>query len=100
MKKERVEVDLRIEENGTLVIPKEILNRLNVGRKDKVHIRVTTNILSRQLKQRNVTEEEIERIASVQMEPRENVAKFLATELRFSGNREFARRARGLRGGR
>ena len=98
MKKESAEIDLRIPADGALVVPKEVLNRLNVRVGDRVHLQVTTNVLSRDLKQRNVTEQEIERIAGVQLEPRENVVRFLATESRLSGNRGFIRRAGGLRG--
>lgn len=98
MNKESAEIDLRIPADGTLVIPKGVVNRLNVKAGEKVHVRVTTSILSGKLKQQNVSEEEIERISAVQMEPRDNVIKFLATESRLSGNRAFSRRAEGLRG--
>lgn len=98
MKKESAEVDLKIPESGELLIPVEVLNRLNVGRGSNVHVRVTASTLSGHLKRRNVTEEEIEHIASLQLEPRENVVKFLATESVLSGDTGFKRRAQALRG--
>lgn len=98
MKRESAEIDLKIPDMGNLLIPAGVLNRLKVSRGDKVHIKVTTSVLSVQLKQRNVTEEEIEHIAALQIEPKENVIKCLATESRFSRNKGFKRRAHGLRG--
>jgi antitoxin component of MazEF toxin-antitoxin module len=98
VKRESAEIDLRILDGGDLLIPAEVLNRLNVSRGNKVHIKVSTSVLSGQLKQRNVTEEEIEHIAALQFEPKENVIKCLATESRFSENKGFKRRAQGLRG--
>jgi antitoxin component of MazEF toxin-antitoxin module len=98
VKKESVEIDATVAGGSSLLIPREVLNRLNVGDGDKVHIRVTTSILSGHLRRRNVTEEEIERIVALQLEPRENVIKFLATESKFSRNARFKRRALELRG--
>ncbi len=98
MKKESAEINLRILDGGDLLIPARVLNRLNVERGDKVRIKVTTSVLSNELNRRNVTEEEIERIADLQLEPRENVIKFLATESMFSSNNRFKRRAKELRG--
>ena len=97
MKKVSAELDGRVSEKGELLIPWTALSRLNVRPGRKVHIRVTTNDLSQQLKRRNVTEEEIERIAALQLEPRENVARFLATESTLSGAVGFKRRAQEMR---
>jgi antitoxin component of MazEF toxin-antitoxin module len=98
MRKESTEINLRIPETGDLQIPAEVLKRLNVEHRGKIHVRLTAANLSSRLKQRHVTEEEIERIAALQLEPRENVIKFLATESALSENRDFKRRARELRG--
>jgi len=98
VKKESAEIDLKVNAGGDLLIPAEVLNRLNVGRGGRIHIRLTTSALSGELRRRDVTEEEIERIAAVQLEPRENVVKFLATESKLSRNAHFKRRAQQVRG--
>jgi hypothetical protein len=98
MKTESAEIDLKVTDGGDLVIPAGVLNRLNLRRGEKVHIRVTTSKLSGELKRRNVTEEEIQRITALQLEPRENVIKFLSTESSFSRKARFKRRAHELRG--
>jgi len=51
-------------------------------------------LLTGKLKARRVTEEEIDAIAALQLEPRENVMRFLATESAFSGNKRFLKRVR------
>lgn len=91
-------MDAAVTVGGDLLIPADVLSRLNTGHGDRVHIRVTTSILSGELKRRNVTEEEIERIVALQLEPRENVVKFLTTESKFSRNARFKRRAQIQRG--
>jgi len=98
MKKEHAEIELRVPENGELSIPSAVLGRLNVRHGQRVHIHVTASILTDLLKKRSVTEEEIERIAALQLEPRENVIKFLATESRLWSDNGFRRRSQRLRG--
>ncbi len=98
MNKESVEFDLKIADDGELLIPKSILHRLSVKQGSQVHVRVTTKRLTGKLKTRNVTEEEIETISALQLEPRENVVKFLTTESVLSGNRRLHRRVRQMWG--
>jgi hypothetical protein len=94
MNKDSVEMNLRIAEGGELLIPKSALHRLNVGRGSQVHVRLTPAVLTGKLKARRVTEEEIQTIAALQLEPRENVVRFLATQSAFSRNKLFLRRVR------
>ncbi len=98
MSKESVEFDLRVTDDGGLLIPKSVVDRLRVGKGSHLHVRLTTKKLTEQLKTRNVTEEEIESIASLQLEPREHVVKFLSTESELSGNNRFLARVRNLGG--
>ncbi|HTP13228.1 MAG TPA: hypothetical protein VMM37_06340 [Bacteroidota bacterium] len=74
------------------MIPKEALRRLTIEKGASVHVRLTPNVLSGNLKARKVTEKEIERIAALQLEPRENVVRFLSTESVLSGNKVFLKR--------
>ena len=99
MKKEDVEIDLTMA-GGDLLIPAAVLKRLNADPGGRIHVRLTSTILSGELKRRNVTEEEIEEIAALQLEPRENVVKFLSTESKFASNAHFKRRAQELWRGR
>ncbi len=74
------------------MIPKSALHRLNAGQGSHLHVRLTSAVLSGKLKARGVTEEEIDAIAALQLEPRENVVRFLATESALSRNKRFLRR--------
>ena len=96
MTKESVEFDLRVGRNGDLLIPKNVLDRLKIRDGSRLHVRLTTKTLSEELKARHVTEEEIESVAALQLEPRENVVKFLSTESGLSGNTRFLARVRKL----
>jgi hypothetical protein len=98
VKSASTEIELKVGENGDLHIPSAILHRLRVGLGNKVHVRLTSTVLSGELRRRNVTEGEIERIAAIQLEPRDNVVKFLTTESKFAGNQRFKRRAKKMRG--
>jgi hypothetical protein len=54
-------------------------------------------VLSRELAARNVTDEEIERIGTIQFEDRDQVVKFLRAEGALAGNRRFRDRAKGIK---
>lgn len=97
MSQDSVEINPRVADNGELLIPKSALHRLNVGRGSRIHVRLTLAVLTGKLKARKVTEEEIETIAALQLEPRENVVRFLAAESAFSRNERFLRRVRETR---
>jgi antitoxin component of MazEF toxin-antitoxin module len=98
VKKESIEFDARIPDSGELVIPTQVLERLIDRSGSRVHIRVSNSSLSAELKKRNVTEEEIEHIAQLQLEPKENVVKFLETESAMCGDSRFKRSAQRYRG--
>lgn len=95
---QRAEFDLMVAEDGSVVIPSEQLKRLNLNPGSNVKLHLKGQTLSEELKQHGVTDDEIERIASLQLEPIENVIRFLLTESSQSTNLEFKKRARGLRG--
>jgi hypothetical protein len=87
---------VRVPSDGRLKIPKEVLKRLNIEGSRKIHLRITKGVLSDSLRRNNVTDDEIDRIATVQFEPRENVVRFLSSESKLSGSRAFRQRARTL----
>ncbi|MBI5215808.1 MAG: hypothetical protein HY960_08650 [Ignavibacteriae bacterium] len=85
-----------IEKDGVVRLPSELQGQFNTG--SHVTVRLTSGGLSSSLKKLGVTEEEIERIARLQMEERADVVRFLKTEGSLKRNREFIRRASELLG--
>ncbi len=75
--KSSVEFETRIDEGGQIYIPDHIAKELGT---DSVHVRLTVKAISSELKQRNVSEEEIARIGNLQLESRDQVVKFLLSE--------------------
>lgn len=84
------EFDATMDEAGRILVPSEIRDRF-AGK--KVRVRLRSEEIAVTLRENNVTEEEIERIASVQLESREQVVKLLLSEGTLKGNTLFAARA-------
>ena len=91
-----VELDLRLGRNGALTVPAETMARLKARTGSTIRVRLTVDVVSKSLAKRTVTEEEIELIGRLQLEPRENVIKFLMAEGMLAGNRGFKNRAHRL----
>ena len=92
--KQSLEFEAKIDPQGVLAVPKEVLERLTVKEGSKVTVRVTAEKISDALRKRTVTEDEIDRISRLQMEPRENVVTFLTAEGALANNRSFVTRAK------
>ncbi len=75
--KNSVEFEARIDDGGQIHIPDHIAKELGT---DSVHVRLTVKAISSELKQRNVSEDEITRISNIQLESRDQVVKFLLSE--------------------
>jgi len=90
------EFETVIDEHGVLKLPVGLQNQFKAG--TQVTVRLTTGEISSSLRKRCVTEEEIERIARLQMEERADVVRFLKTEGSLKSNRGFVRRANALFG--
>ena len=88
------EFDAVIEPNGKISVPHDIAQRFGAKR---VHVRLQAEEVTTELKSRGVTEDEIEQIAAMQLEPREQVVKFLLSEGALRSNASFLRRVRGLK---
>ncbi|MER3522859.1 MAG: hypothetical protein C4326_02020 [Ignavibacteria bacterium] len=84
------EFDAVIDRKGRLAVPPPVA-RVFAGK--KVRVRLARKELSAALVDRDVTEEEIDRIAAVQYESREQVVTFLLSEGSLRGNTAFRRRA-------
>ncbi len=86
------EFEALIDEEGNIAIPPDLLKEL-VGR--KLHVRIQKREVAAALQEKGVTEDEIARLAKIQLEPREQVIKFLLSEGALKSNRTFSRRTKG-----
>lgn len=81
-----------IDEEGNIAVPPELMQRF-AGR--KLHVRLNSEEVSAELKKKNVTEQEIERISGMQRESREQAVKFLLSEGALRSASRFVRRVGG-----
>jgi bifunctional DNA-binding transcriptional regulator/antitoxin component of YhaV-PrlF toxin-antitoxin module len=91
---EILELDVRVEPDGRAIIPAGRLNRLGLKPGSRLRVKLIPIVLSRDLVQRDVTEDEIEHISLFQLEPRQNVLKFLGSEGALSADKKFRHRMR------
>ncbi|MBI4535863.1 MAG: hypothetical protein HY708_06260 [Ignavibacteriae bacterium] len=91
-----VEFDAVIGADGTISIPASVLERFEKG-SGKVHVRLSGRQVASELKDRDVSEDEIQRIAGIQLESHDQVVKFLMSEGALRTNRPFVRRALALK---
>jgi hypothetical protein len=89
-----IEFEAELGDDGVVRIPPALLRNITAGR--RVTIRLTNGSVSSALRNRGVTEEEIEKISVCQMEQRENIVGFLKAEGELANRRLFARRAESL----
>jgi hypothetical protein len=75
-----LEFDAAIGGDGKIEVPGSVLHRLGVRAGSRVHVRLIPAVIAEALKQNNVSYEEVERIASVQLESPEQVIAFLLAE--------------------
>lgn len=89
-----VEFEAVIEHDGLIRLPRTLSSTLTAGA--HVTVRLSEGVVSRSLRKRNVTEEEIEQIALVQLETRDDVVRCLKSEGALASNRAFRQRATSL----
>jgi cobalamin biosynthesis protein CbiG len=85
-------VSVTVRDDGTIVISAQILRAMGFKPGTKVSARLTEMVLAEELRKRGIAEEEVDRIGSKQLEPRENVIRFLAAEGRLTGSKGFRTR--------
>lgn len=90
-KKSSNEFEALIDDEGKITIPSELRKHL-AGK--TLHVRLHKEEVSAGLKEKGVTEDEVERIASVQLESREQVVKFFLSEGALANDQAFAQRAK------
>jgi hypothetical protein len=91
-----IEFDVEVGEGGALVLPGPLAGRFRPG--SRITVRVTQGTVAASLRKRGVTEDEVELIARVQREAREQTMLFLAAEGALASHRAFSRRAARLLG--
>jgi hypothetical protein len=96
--RQSVEFEGSIDGRGKITVPRSILAQLGKG-SSSIRVRLTSKVISSALKNKNVGEEEIERIAGLQLESRDQVVKFLLSEGVLRGHKAFKQRAEGFAGG-
>ena len=74
------EFEATIGRGGTISIPDDLAAALDLNEGGKVSVRVVTHSVMAALKRGGVTNEEIDRIAAMQLEPAGQVMKFLLSE--------------------
>ncbi len=83
-----------IDDDGRITVPTELAKQF-AGR--KLHVRLHEEEISSGLREKAVTEDEIERIERVQRDSREQIVKFLLSEGLLKRDMAFVRRAQGLK---
>ena len=86
-----MEFTAKVGRDGTIAVPEETLRQVQSG--EKVHVRLSPIHLNAQLRERGVTEEEVDRISAAQLESRDQVVKFLLSEGSLGPDKAFRRRA-------
>jgi hypothetical protein len=72
-----VEFEATIDKAGKITLPESVVKEIG---KNPLHVRLTAKSISSELKNRSVSEDEIEHIGAIQLESREQVVKFLLSE--------------------
>jgi hypothetical protein len=80
MKSGGLEFEAVIGGDGIIRVPRRLMARLGKEPGSRVHVRLTPEVIHRALRRRNVTAGEVDRIASLQLESREQVIAFLLAE--------------------
>jgi len=93
--RESLDFETAIGRDGKIDVPEEILHRLAAHGGSRVRVRLIPAAIAAELERRNVTPEEVERIASVQLESPEQVISFLLAEGVLAPRGGTARRAKG-----
>ena len=77
-KRNPLEFDSHLDSQGKIAVPRDAVRLLGPGA--RVRVRLTRSALASLLKRRNVSLQEVDRIAALQLEMPEHVASFLLSE--------------------
>ncbi len=87
-----MEFEGTVDRQGRIIIPDSVLQLLETGRGRRISVRLSRTPVSSDLEKKGVSEEEIERIAALQLEPREQVVKFLTSQGSLRKHKRFRAR--------
>ncbi len=93
--KHSVEFEYEIDREGRVQFTRAVAHELHLTEGSKVTVRIIGGVLSKELTARNVSDEEVERIGTIQFEDREHVVRFLRSEGALMSNGRFRKRAKG-----
>lgn len=85
-----IEFEAELDAEGRLALPKGLRSRIMPGK--RITVTITEGTVSRSLRDRNITEHDVEHIAALQLEQREHVLRFLKAEGAFAGKTAFGKR--------
>ena len=85
-----------VSREGAIRVPQEICESMGVTSGSRVVVRLTTKNAAASLKKKDVTDQAIDRISALQLEPIDQVVKFLLSEGKMKSKR---RRLKKLTGG-
>lgn len=93
--KHSIEFEAEIDSEGRVQFSRRVAHEVHLKEGSKVTVRITGGVLSKELTARDVTDEEVERIGTIQFEDRDHVVRFLRSEGALLSNGGFRRRAKG-----
>ncbi|HAP34847.1 MAG TPA: hypothetical protein DCQ28_02480 [Bacteroidetes bacterium] len=89
--KHSIQFEAEVDRNGKVTFSKPVFE-LQMKPGEKVTVNIFGGVLSKQLTKLNVTETEIEQIGKTQLEDRQHVMTFLASQGAMNKNKDFAGR--------
>ena len=89
--------DAFLDAHGRIVVPPEVASALGADASAALRVQLTPAAVSEELRRHGVTDDEVERIAAVQLEPREQVIMFLRAEGSLAKHPARTRPAKGRR---
>jgi hypothetical protein len=92
------EFDATVDRSGYIRIPDHLIGELGLAAGGKLSVRITGKQAMAALKRSGVTNEEIDRIAAMQLEPSGQVVKFLLSEGALREGGRNRRRGPGVAG--
>lgn len=86
-----IQFEAQVDSEGIIVIPRAIAKKLKKGK--PITVRLTEGVIPNKLRERSVTEDELEFIAGLQMERREDIICFLESEGILGRDKKFIDRS-------
>ncbi len=93
--KHSIEFEAEINREGRVQFSRTVAHELHLKEGSKVTVRIIGGVLSRELTARDVSDEEVEHIGTIQFEDREHVVRFLRSEGALMSNGRFRMRVKG-----